>query len=148
MSLIIRDVTQADRAAWDSLWQAYLVFYEHDLSAEMTDLTWSRFFDSAEPVHCMVAQHEGEVIGFAHYVFHRSTWLRGDACYLDDLFVASEARGQGVGRKLIETLYKRAREAGAERVYWVTQESNKTAQRLYDTLAQKPGNIQYRVEFT
>ena len=82
-----------------------------------------------------------------HYIFHRSTWTIGNYCYLQDLFTAEEARGKGAGQALIEAVYERAREAGASRVYWLTQESNEVARRLYDKLADRPGFIQYRKLF-
>ena len=84
------------------------------------------------------------LVGIVHYLFHRSTWTIGDYCYLQDLFTAPEARGQGAGRALIEAVYDRAEVAGASRVYWLTQETNATARTLYDTLADRPGFIQYR----
>lgn len=82
-----------------------------------------------------------------HYLFHRSMWTIGNYCYLQDLFVAEEARGLGLGRALIEAVYEAARNVGASRVYWLTQESNKTARALYDKLAERSGFIQYRKNF-
>jgi GNAT superfamily N-acetyltransferase len=66
---------------------------------------------------------------------------------LQDLFVAEVARGQGLGRALIEAVYREARAAGASRVYWLTHETNATARALYDKLADRPGFIQYRKLF-
>jgi GNAT superfamily N-acetyltransferase len=63
---------------------------------------------------------------------------------LQDLFVAEEARGKGIGRALIEAVYTAARGTGASRVYWLTQESNATARALYDKIADRSGFIQYR----
>ena len=68
----------------------------------------------------------------------------GPTCYLQDLFTAESARGQGVGRALIETVYERARAAGSQRVYWHTHETNRTAQALYDRVAERSGFIVYR----
>ncbi len=142
--MIIRPVRPEDKANWLPLWQGYLRFYEHDLPSDVTDTLWARFFDAAEPVHALVAEEDGELLGLVHYIFHRNTWMASDVCYLEDLFTAEAARGKGVGRALIEAVYERARAAGSERVYWMTHETNKTAQALYDKVAEKPGFIQYR----
>jgi GNAT superfamily N-acetyltransferase len=142
--MIIRSVRSEDRVKWEALWQGYLRFYEEDLPPEVTDIVWSRFLDPAEPMHALVAEEDGELLGLVHYIFHRNTWMVNDVCYLEDLFTAEAARGKGVGRALIEAVYERASAAGSSRVYWLTHETNKTAQALYDKIAGKPGFIQYR----
>jgi GNAT superfamily N-acetyltransferase len=142
--ITIRPLERTDRAQWEPLWQGYLAFYKTSVPEDVTDLTFARFFDEAEPMHALVAEREGEIVGIVHYIFHRSTWTKGPYCYLQDLFTAEHARGGGVGRKLIEAVYERAKEQGASRVYWLTQEDNVTARALYDKLADRPGFIQYR----
>ena len=84
------------------------------------------------------------LVGFTHLVFHRGTWSVGDFCYLEDLFVAKAARQRGVARALIEAVYDLADKRGCERVYWLTHESNTTARKLYDQVAEHHGFIQYR----
>jgi GNAT superfamily N-acetyltransferase len=107
-------------------------------------MTWSRFFDGYEPMHALVAEADGGLIGIVHYLFHRNTSMIGPTCYLQDLFTAPAARGRGVGRALIEAVYAAARAAGAGRVYWMTHETNRTAMRLYDQVAERSGFVQYR----
>ena len=145
---IIRDIARTDYVQWLPLWDGYNQFYGRSgptaLSDEITATTWARFFDEMEPVHCLVAEQEGRLIGLIHYLFHRSTTTIGPVCYLQDLFTSVDARGKGVGRALIEAVYGRAREAGAARVYWQTHETNHTAQSLYDRVAEKSGFIVYR----
>jgi len=140
----IRSLTAADRQAWAPLWAGYLEFYHANVSAEVSELTFARLLDSVEPMFCLVAEEEGRLIGIVHYVLHRSTWTRGPYLYLQDLFVAHDVRGSGAGRALIEAVYARADELGAERVYWLTHESNATARLLYDRIAERSGFIQYR----
>ena len=140
----IRPVAQRDRSEWEPLWEGYNRFYQRKLPADITDTTWSRFFDPAEPVHALVAERDGELLGLAHYLFHRSTIMIAPTCYLQDLFTAEEARGQGIGRALIEAVYERARAAGAPRVYWQTHETNRTAMALYDRVAERSGFLVYR----
>ncbi len=145
---MIRAVAVEDFDAWKPLWDAYNAFYGRKgptaLPEEITQATWSRFFDSNEPVHALVAESSGRIVGLAHYLFHRSTTQLGHICYLQDLFTVEEARGKGIGRGLIEAVYARAREAGAKRVYWQTHETNARATRLYEQVAERSGFIVYR----
>ena len=142
--LQIRPFAVEDREAWEALWQGYLTFYNSSVPAEVTDATWNRFFDPAEPIHGLAAVLDGRIVGIVHYIFHRSTWTTSDYCYLQDLFTVPEARRLGAGRALIDAVTERARVAGASRVYWLTHESNAVARGLYDRVADRPGFIQYR----
>jgi GNAT superfamily N-acetyltransferase len=146
--ILIRAVRQGNFAEWKSLWDGYNAFYgrkeETALSDAITNVTWSRFFDGYEPVHALVAEHSGKLLGLAHFLFHRSTIAIGPTCYLQDLFTIEAARGKGVGRALIEEVYRRAEDAGSSRVYWQTHETNATAMKLYDKVAEKSGFIVYR----
>jgi GNAT superfamily N-acetyltransferase len=140
----IRPFNSEDRQAWEPLWQGYLTFYKSTLPAEVTETTWRRLIDPAEPMHGLVAILDGRIVGIVHYLYHRSTWTTGDYCYLQDLFTSEEARGRGVGRGLIAAVYDRAKADGASRVYWLTHETNTEAQALYDKVASRSGFIQYR----
>jgi len=145
---IVRPVAAADFSRWLQLWEGYNAFYGRAgptaLPAGITWTTWSRFLDPAEPVHALVAERAGQLLGIAHYLFHRSTIRIELICYLQDLFTAEAARGQGIGRTLIGAVAERARAAGTTRLYWQTHESNHAAQRLYDAVAQRSGFIVYR----
>ncbi len=134
-----------DKPDWLKLWQGYLEFYECDLPSGISDFTWERFFDQNEPVFCFGAYEGERMIGFVTYVLRRSTWSKGDYCYLEDIFVGPSHRGKGVGRNLVCAVKESALRKGCTRLYWMTHESNKTAQRLYDKLADKSGFIQYRM---
>ena len=142
--LTVRPVAPTDLAQWEALWEGYNAFYERTVPAEITRVTWSRFFDAYEPVHALVAEKDGRLLGLVHYLFHRSTTLIGPTCYLQDLFTTDAARGQGVGRALIESVYERARTGGSLRVYWQTHETNMTAMALYDKVAERSGFLVYR----
>ena len=141
--IAVRPVARADRREWERLWQGYNDFYERTVPAAVTVATWERFFDAYEPMHALVAEQGGRLTGLVHYIFHRSTRFDGPTCYLQDLFTAPKARGGGVGRALIEAVYERAREGGAARVYWHTHETNETAMKLYDKVAEKTGFVVY-----
>ena len=142
--LSVRPVVSTDLAQWGELWEGYNAFYERTVPPEVTRTTWSRFFDASEPVHALVAEKDGRLVGLVHYLFHRSTSLIDPTCYLQDLFTTKAARGQGVGRALIESVYERARSAGSLRVYWQTHETNVTAMALYDKVAERSGFLVYR----
>jgi len=148
MDIAIRTVERRDFAQWRTLWDGYNRFYgragQTALPEDVTQTTWARFFDAYEPVHGLVAECAGELVGLTHYIFHRSTTMIGPTCYLQDLFTREVARGKGVGRMLIAGVYERASHAGAGRVYWHTHETNATARRLYDDVALRSGFIVYR----
>jgi len=141
---LVRPARPGDRAAWEPLWQGYLTFYKSSLPAEVTDATWRRFFDPIEPLHALVAEQDGKLVGITHYLLHRSTWAPVCYCYLEDLFVDPSLRGGGVGRKLIAAVEAEACAAGASRLYWMTHETNEMAQLLYNKVADRPGFVQYR----
>jgi GNAT superfamily N-acetyltransferase len=147
-SVLVRSATPQDLDAWMPLWDGYNAFYGRAgataLPREVTQTIWSRFFDAHEPVHALVAEQAGQLVGLAHYLFHRSTNQIAPTCYLQDLFTDERVRGQGVGRALIEAVAGRARAAGTGRVYWQTHETNTVAMRLYDQVADRSGFVIYR----
>jgi len=144
MGLIVRSLAHSDRSGWEPLWAGYNAFYHRVLAPEVTQMSWSRFFDPYEPMYAMVAEHDERLVGLVHYLFHRSTSMIAPICYLQDLFTLESMRGRGVGRALIEAVYGRAKAAGSPRVYWQTHETNKTAMQLYDKVAERSGFVVYR----
>jgi GNAT superfamily N-acetyltransferase len=147
-NVLVRQVVHQDYDQWLPMWNGYNAFYGRSgataLAPEITQMTWSRFFDAYEPVHALVAESEGKLVGLTHYLFHRSMTSIAPLCYLSDLFTNEAARGKGVGRALIEAVYDKARAAGSPRVYWQTHETNRTARELYDKVAELSGFIVYR----
>ncbi len=146
--MTIRFVEANDFETWLTLWKGYQEFYQSSIDDQVTCSTFSRFLTEQEPVYCLVIEDESQkIIGFVHYIFHRSTWSEGNYCYLQDLFVDPAQRASGIGRKLIEEVYKIAEEKKCSRVYWLTQETNYQARMLYDRIADNSGFIQYRKLF-
>lgn len=147
MPVVIRTPTPEDYASWRPLWDGYNAFYgrhgDSALPEPITETTWRRFFDPAEPVFALVAEDRGQLVGLAHYLFHRSMTKIEPVCYLSDLFTQPDLRGRGIGRELIEAVCARARAAGAARVYWQTHESNAAGRQLYDKVARHLGFIVY-----
>ena len=146
--VIVRPASRADYARWLPLWDGYNAFYgrggDTALAPEITTATWDRFFDPYEPMFALVAEQDGALLGLTHYLLHRSTTSLLPSLYLQDLFTSAEARGQGVGRALIEAVYRAAQDVGLPRVYWLTHETNETAMALYDRIAEKSAFVVYR----
>ncbi|HVI92201.1 MAG TPA: GNAT family N-acetyltransferase [Dongiaceae bacterium] len=149
--VIIRPLAAADYDGWKPLWDGYNAFYGRvgptALAADVTAMTWARLLDPTQQMHALVAECDGYLVGLTHYLYHLATSQIALSCYLSDLFTIDRMRGQGVGRKLIEAVYRQAQAAGAGRVYWMTHETNATAMRLYDQLAEKSGFLVYRRMF-
>jgi GNAT superfamily N-acetyltransferase len=144
----VRRIERADFAQWKTLWDGYNAFYGRTgptaLPDDISSVTFTRFFDAYEPVYALVATNRQQLVGLAHFLLHRSTIEVNPTCYLQDLFTAAQVRGRGVGRALIKETCRTAKELGCSRVYWQTHETNLTAMRLYDQVAQKSGFVVYR----
>ena len=142
--LDIRRVSADDHAAWLPLWQAYLRFYNTELPDAVSQSTWQRLLDDSEPTHAALAWNGDTAVGLVHFIYHRSNWSIENSCYLQDLLVAEQTRGTGVGRQLIEFVYATAKADGCCKVHWLTHETNATAIQLYERIAERPGFIQFR----
>jgi GNAT superfamily N-acetyltransferase len=145
MTLTIRAIEEKDKDQWLKLWAGYLEFYKSTISSEQTELTWKRLINNELKMFGFVAESEEGVIGFTHCLFRPSTWTETDYCYLEDLFVDPSIRGKGVGRALMSKVVELAKEKNSKRVYWTTQEFNKTARVLYDSIIPVSEFVQYRL---
>jgi GNAT superfamily N-acetyltransferase len=144
--MLIRDAGFGDESAWRALWAQYLAFYAVDLAPEVTAATWARLMNPSSTVKARLAVKADRLVGFAIHMFHPSTWVETEDCYLEDLFVAEDARGLGIGRALIDDLIVLARAKGGARLYWHTNEGNSRARTLYDTYTKSDGHIRYRLQ--
>ncbi|TNF58455.1 MAG: GNAT family N-acetyltransferase [Rhodobacteraceae bacterium] len=142
--VIIRPLKASDRADWAALWTGYLEFYQTSVPQAVYDSTFARLLgDDVRDFNALVAEADGRLVGLTHYLFHRHAWKIEEVCYLQDLYAAPEMRGRGVGRRLIEAVYRAADEAGAPAVYWLTQDFNTTARLLYDRIGRQTPFIRY-----
>lgn len=145
MSVNILPLSANDKDDWRTLWFNYLAFYNTDVSDEVYETTFNRLIDPHNiQQQALIARLENRPVGLVHYIFHPHNWRLEDVCYLQDLYVDSDVRGQGVGRSLIEAVYDAADKNGVLNVYWLTQDSNDTARRLYDNVADLTPFIKYQ----
>lgn len=144
-AIACRDATPQDAHHWHALWQEYLRFYGVTLAPGVTETTFARAMSADSPLGILLAQSDGRIAGFAMWHCHLTTWSTAPDCYLEDLFVAADARGQGLGRALIETLQERARSLGCGRLYWMTDQANTRARSLYDSFSPADGHLRYRI---
>ncbi len=142
---IVSEMRREDQARWKELWRGYLDFYQATLPDEIYERTWRRLMDKSGTLRglCVRDPSDETMLGIVHFLFHESAWTDKWICYLQDLFVAPEARGQGHGRRLIEAVADEARRRDCHRLYWLTQENNSTARQLYDKLASYQGFVRY-----
>ncbi|CUH47963.1 GNAT family N-acetyltransferase [Ruegeria atlantica] len=144
-TLNIRALLPKDRAEWAEMWRDYLAFYETTVQDQTYDSTFARLLgNDPNDFSCFVAEANGQLVGLTHYLFHRHAWKEESVCYLQDLFARPEARGTGVGRALIQAVYDEADRKGAPSVYWLTQEFNHTARKLYDRIGKQTPFIRYQ----
>ncbi len=144
MSPKIRPLRREDESDWRRLWTAYLAFYNTTLPEPVFASTFARLLgNDPRDFNGLIATVDGQTIGLTHYLFHRHGWKIEDTCYLQDLYVDPAARGTGLGRALIEAVYAAADAAGAPSVYWLTQDFNLDARKLYDRVAKVTPFIRY-----
>jgi GNAT superfamily N-acetyltransferase len=143
----IAPIAHDDRTEWLALWNGYLSFYESSLDDSTTTATFDRLIGADSGIHGAIARDEnGDAVGIVHWLTHPATWTTTNYCYLEDLFVAPDVRGGGIGRALIEHVRVWAEENGSAKVYWLTAESNATARTLYDRVASRTGMIHYQIK--
>jgi len=145
MSLIVRNLAAEDEPRWRALWQDYCVFYEQDVSPDVTDAAWRRVLGCEDGFFGLVAVQDNQVVGFANCITHGITWAINPICYLEDLFVDPSTRGGGIGRALIQAVVDRAKDKGWHRVYWKTNATNAVAQVLYNKVADRTQSIVYEI---
>ena len=143
-SVVVRPLRTSDKTEWSRLWKEYLAFYETSRPQEIFDTYFDRLIgDDPQDYNGLIAEFDGKPVGLTHYLYHRHGWSVENTCYLQDLYADPAVRGQGVGRALIEAVYARADAAGAPSVYWLTQDFNTEARKLYDRIGVKTPFIKY-----
>jgi GNAT superfamily N-acetyltransferase len=143
-SFEIRELSEDDFFNWKILWNEYLKFYQTSVEDIVYETTFKRLVSSRQPnQNALVAAQDSDLIGLVHYIYHPHNWKIEDVCYLQDLFVLPSMRGTGVGRALIESVYSTSDRNETSTVYWLTENSNKLARKLYDNIASVTSFIKY-----
>ncbi len=144
MTIRIRPLQKSDEAEWRRLWTGYLDFYETKVSEDVYQTTFARLNSGDDHEYRgLIAELDGKAVGLTHYLFHRHNWSIANVCYLQDLYADPEVRGKGIGRALIEAVHTQAQKAGAHSVYWMTNQNNDTARKLYDRIAKVTPFVKY-----
>ena len=146
MSIEVRPVRDGDFFAWLDLYAKYAEFYETELTDQKALVLWSWLTDPDHEESGYVAVDGDRIVGLAN-VREFARPLEGDrGLFLDDLFVAEDARGAGVGGLLIQTMRELAEQRGLGVVQWITAQDNATAQKLYDGVADRTGWVTYEID--
>ncbi len=145
--LLIRPLERADETEWRRLWTAYLDFYESSVTEDVYRSSFDRMLagnaGAPNEFRGLIAIHGGKPVGLVHYLFHRHGWRIENVCYLQDLYADPAVRGNGIGRALIEAVYAAADVEGCPNVYWLTQDFNATARKLYDRIGKLTPFVKY-----
>ncbi len=142
--ITIRPVAPGDRAAWDTLYRGYAAFYRVDQTEAMRNRVWAWLHDPEAESEGLVAETvDGRLLGLAHFRPFARPLSATTGGFLDDLFVAPEARGEGIADALIEAIRQIAIEREWSVVRWITAEDNYRARGLYDRLASRTGWLTY-----
>jgi GNAT superfamily N-acetyltransferase len=135
------------RAAWEELYAGYAAFYRVEQTPAMRSTVWGWLFDAAHEVEGAVALGPGgAVIGLAHFRPFARPLAASTGGFLDDLFVAPEARGSGAAQALIEAVAERGRERGWTVLRWITAEDNYRGRAVYDRVADKTRWLTYEIK--
>lgn len=141
----IRPALPEDRADFLEMWRDFVALAPDEPGDHaMGETNWARIADAANPLQCIIAvDGTGGAVGFTLFLTFPFTWSRGDACYLEDIFVRAEARGKGAAQAMIGHLRQFGLAAGWFKIFWMTQPDNVTAQRVYDKVAKRMDYIRY-----
>lgn len=145
---VVRVARKADHESLVDLFAAYCQFYKLTHSrARIARFVGKRL--GARPRRTWVVPNgrnvEVPLAGFAQVYETISTLSLARVWVLNDLYVHASARGQGVGRALVEQVVKEAKRSGAARVDLATQVGNRSARALYDSMGFAPskGFVEY-----
>jgi GNAT superfamily N-acetyltransferase len=130
---------------WEPLWLDYAGDRRAELSTELNQRTFTRL-QSGEGGLQGLAAWQHELVGFAHFFLHPSSWSTTQECYLQDLYIARTERGTGLGKALLLEVAQKAREQGCSALHWRTRTTNLGAQALYDKLARRLDYVEYQID--
>ncbi|WP_052462275.1 GNAT family N-acetyltransferase [Nigerium massiliense] len=140
-TLTFHDATDADRPAYNRLFRAYAALYGRDLTDDHLDWAWDSF--TTGPNRCLIADLDGRTVGFVQYRLYRWLLHGTTSVFADDMYVDPDARGNGIGRRLLEELARLCHRNGWEGVRWFATSGNEDGQRLYDRFGGRAHVVTY-----
>ena len=139
-------VAEEHRTDWDALYAGYAEFYRSPQTPEMRDRVWSWLHDPGHELEGLIAlDGAGRGVGLAHFRPFPRPLLASSGGFLDDLFVAPDWRGRGVGDALVQAVAAEGRRRGWILIRWITGEDNRRARGLYDRIAEKTHWVTYQM---
>ncbi len=145
MPLTIRPTAIADRAAWDALYAGYARFYGAAQTPQMRDTVWHWLHDGDHGTCGLVAENEDTLVGLAHFRAFARPLSASTGGFLDDLFVAPEARGTGAAAALVDGVKDHGVQQGWSVIRWITAQDNARARGLYDRVSKKTDWVTYDI---
>lgn len=146
MSFSINAAQAADKTQWQTLYQGYAEFYKVPMNQTILDTVWQWIEDEQQPFFCLIAKDEqGEALGLMHFREMASPLRGAKVGFLDDLFIAPQARGQGLVTALFARLELEAKEQQWPLVRWITADNNYRARAVYDQVANKTQWLTYQL---
>jgi GNAT superfamily N-acetyltransferase len=110
-----------------------LAEYEHELGAVQAtpEIIAAQMRSADPPFECLLAEEDGQALGFALFFRAYSTWLATPVLFLEDLFALPQYRGHGVGGALMRHLAEITLQRGWKRIEWLVLDWNTPAQGFY-----------------
>ena len=143
---MIRKLEHKDKENWAKLYNGYADFYKVPMNTRILDTLWGWIHDKNNIVNGICFELEGKIVGIAHYRTMPRLIKGQYICFLDDLFVEPEFRGQKIAQKLISHLKSLSKVNNWNGIRWTTHSSNKTAKKLYDKIANNTGFELYELK--
>ena len=139
--LVIREATKKDVPLILSLIKELAVYEKllHEVVATEDQLT-EMLFGQKKYAEVLIANYDNENAGFALFFHNFSTFLGKPGIYLEDLYVKPQLRGKGIGKSILLSLVKLAKERNCGRVEWAVLNWNEPSIKFYKSLGAKPMN--------
>lgn len=94
----------------------------------------THLFKAVPSLYCLVAIVNQKIVGYTTYMKQFSTWDTDFYIYMDCLFLTEDARGLGIGEKLIDRIKEEGRKLGCDLIQWQTPDFNKRAMKFYSRI--------------
>lgn len=148
-TVMVRPARYADRDQWAQLFRDYRRFYGYKPDEDIVERVWSWIHDPTHELRALLAETaDHRVVGLAHYRRFTRPSTGTTGIFLDDLYTDPQRRRTGIGRAVLDRLAAIAAQEHHTVIRWITAQDNETAQRLYDTLADRTTWLTYDLDPT